>query len=216
MMEQQGEQERAEEYDTSGEAIITKGEATMKRKLQRNLAIALAVASLATGAFTAGVIPADEAVAAGKTTGISETRAKTIALKDAGIDKNKAKGLDAEDDKQNGKKIYEVIFFKKTADRRYDKYRYIIAWRDGQILKHSKKNITIITRREALLNALDKKDFSRSQVYDVDVDLDEDDGMIIYDVDYTSREGANGRPSRDFEFTINAENGRVVDWDVDD
>ena len=145
----------------------------MKKKtcsFRAGLAVALSVASLTSGAVLAGAAPASVALAA---SGISESKARMIALKDAGFSSHQVLGLDTDDDKQDGKKIYEVVFFKKTGDRKYDKYRYVIAYKDGKILKHSKRDIRIITKQQALHEALYKKHFSRSQVYDVDVEWDD-------------------------------------------
>ncbi len=63
-----------------------------------------------------------------------------------------------------------------------------------------------ITANNALDAALKHAGLDKSQVSNVDVDLDRDNGKLIYEVDFNSG-------TREYDYDINAETGEVISAD---
>lgn len=71
---------------------------------------------------------------------------------------------------------------------------------------HSMNLMAGITAKEAKEAALRHAKLDESQVSDVDVDLDRDNGKLIYEVDFNSG-------NTEYDYDINAENGDVISFD---
>lgn len=139
-----------------------------------------------------------------------------IALKDAGLSREQIQDLDAELDRDDGSLHYDVDFEKN--DRDYD---YEIDANTGKILKKqvpqepeskpassdtTTKETTApkqISRDEAIEIALKHAGLSRSQVRDLDAELDRDDGTAHFDVDFEAG-------SYDYEYEIHATSGKIL------
>ncbi len=133
-----------------------------------------------------------------------------IALKDAGLEKEDIRDLDAELDYDNGKAHYDVDFEKDDKD-----YDYEIHAETGKILKKdvpakaAAASATTtdkpkqITRDEAKSIALNHAGLTASQVRDLEVELDRDDGKAHYDVSFD----ADGY---DYDYEIHAETGKIL------
>lgn len=63
-----------------------------------------------------------------------------------------------------------------------------------------------ITANEATEAALNHAGLDKSQVRDIDVDLDRDNGRLIYEVDFNSG-------NTEYDYDINAETGEVISAD---
>ncbi len=63
-----------------------------------------------------------------------------------------------------------------------------------------------ITANDALAAALEHAGLTESQVSNVDVDLDRDNGKLIYEVDFNSG-------NTEYDYDINAESGEVISAD---
>ena len=158
-----------------------------------------------------------------KVTFISKTKARNIALDDAKVKSSKTHALDVDDDRVSGKKVFIVNFYVHNSGQSYTSYRYTIAARNGQIMKKSKKASKILQKKRAIAIALDHKDFRRRDVEDIDCDLDDEDGTLVYYISFSapsyyvndSWDIVKGN-DYDFEYTINAVSGKIIDWDYDD
>lgn len=138
-----------------------------------------------------------------------------IALKDAGLTKDQIGDLDVELDRDDGTFHYDVDFEKDGKD-----YDYKIDAVNGDILRKqvpkdsasatpsssssstssSKKQLT---KTEARDIALKHAGLSVSQVRDLDVELDRDDGTLHYDVDFES-------DGYDYDYEIDATSGKIL------
>lgn len=71
------------------------------------------------------------------------------------------------------------------------------------------KQSSTISRDEALSIAMNHVGVSSGQIYDLEVELDNDDGYTMYEVEFE----VNGM---EYEFDINAKNGSILDFEKDD
>ena len=138
----------------------------------------------------------------------------SIALKDAGFTKDQVRDLDVELDRDTGTVHYDVDFEKDGKD-----YDYEIHAETGKILKKEVPPKTTqttqttqttttqktqqISRDEAKNIALKHAGLSASQVRDLEVELDRDDGKLHYDVDFE----ADGY---DYDYEIDATTGKIL------
>lgn len=184
-----------------------------------------AIPGNATGTQTTPIIPAADQVNQITAPAIPETNltldeAIDIALKDAGLTRKEIQDLDIELDWNAGTLHYDVDF--EINDRDYD---YEIDANTGNILKKeipqepenkpvastdatrpkSDSNSTQkqLTREKARDIALNHAGLTASQVRDLDVELDRDDGILHYDVDFE----AGGY---EYEYEIHAASGKIL------
>ena len=76
-------------------------------------------------------------------------------------------------------------------------------------VKNDEKSMNLmagITANDAKDAALGHAGLEESQVSDIDVDLDRDNGMLIYEVDFNSG-------NTEYDYDINAETGEVISAD---
>jgi len=158
---------------------------------------------------------------------ISAAEAEAIALKKAGFSASEVYDKEVELDNEKGVWVYEVSFDKDRTD-----YDYVIDAVSGEIL-HSKvepdnKNNTKptdkaenssavsnpkneaekISAAEAEAIALKKAGFSASEVYDKEVELDNERGVWVYEVSFNK-----GRT--DYDYVIDAVSGEILRADSD-
>lgn len=190
-----------------------------KQKARIMVAIAGAVCGIMLGSVVQEGISGSVPTTVTAASTISESRARQIALKDAGFSAKQVVGLFTDEyATYKSKRVFRIIFHKKRSGSQYTRYGYIVS-RGGAILSRNKRDFKIVDRKKALNKALDKKDFERSDVRDLDIDFvaDEYSGELVYDIEFTSKKSADPKDkSRDYTFTINAETGQIDDWDVDD
>ena len=190
-----------------------------RQKAKIMMVIAGAVCGIMFGSVAQEGISGAVPTAVTAASSISESRARQIALKDAGYSAKQVIGLFTDDDvTYKSRKGYRIIFHKKSGGSRYTRYGYIVS-KGGVILSHNKRDFKIVDRKKALNKALDKKDFDRSDVRDLDItfEADEYSGELVYDIEFSSKKSADPKDkSRDYTFTINAETGQIDYWDVDD
>jgi uncharacterized membrane protein YkoI len=148
---------------------------------------------------------------------IGEEAAKRIAFNRAGISASEARNVKVELDRENGRMIYEVEF-----DARGKEYDVKIDAVSGSVIyfnsevdddaqpqptnSHSSGNP--ISEAQAKAIALQRAGVSESQISEFEIDLDEDDGIIIYEIEFK----ANGR---EYSVEINAISGAIIDFDMD-
>lgn len=140
---------------------------------------------------------------------IPEEEAKGIALKDAGLTEGQISGIRIRLEKDDGIQQYEVEFY--AGDKEYD---YDIDAVSGNILskdmdieddfKKSGTSDAAISEEEAKKTALKK--VSGAGENDIKIHLDKDDGKAVY-------EGSIIYKDREYEFEIDAESGKILDWE---
>ncbi len=141
---------------------------------------------------------------------IGKSKAKTIALKNAGVKKSAATFTKAFLDYDDGIKIYEIDF--RTSKK---KYEYEIAAKSGAILskeerviKKVAKSSKNVTKNKAISVALKNAGFKKSQVKLLRAKLDYDDGIKVYDVEFV-------KGMYEYDYEINAKTGKIMSKDID-
>ena len=141
---------------------------------------------------------------------IGAEQAKRIALTHAGVaDPASAFVLKAEKDLENGRTVYEVEFV--VDGKEYD---YDIDASTGQILAFDGDAESYqpqegeITVSQALDIALEKAGLARDQVQVTQSQLELDEGRRVYEIQFV-----NG--DQEYEATIDAATGAILDWDRD-
>lgn len=145
---------------------------------------------------------------------ITEEEAKSIALKDAGVEEAQVAGIRVNQEYDDGKQKYEVDFY--VENREYD---YDIDVATGEILsvdseiendflddsvpKGQQETSGTIAREEALKIVLERVEGATEQ--DVRMELEQDDGHWRY-------EGEIYYNQREYEFELNGETGEVLEW----
>lgn len=111
---------------------------------------------------------------------VTASKAKKIALKQAGTTSSKVKNLKAVRDEEDGIVFYKVSF--KTS--KYS-YRYFIAL-NGKVIEKKVTKLTAknITASKAKSIALKDAGTTASEVRDLDVEKERDDGMTYYEVTF--------------------------------
>ena len=143
---------------------------------------------------------------------ITPDEAKAIALKDAGLQEADVRDLEVELDRDEGGVHYDVDFEKGSAD-----YDYDIDAVTGEILhvqkpvKETSSTATTtsasstkqLTKAEAKSIALKHAGVKESEVRDLEVELDKDDGTLHYDVDFE-------KDGYDYDYEIDATSGKIL------
>ena len=149
----------------------------------------------------------------GSTSDVGLEKAKSIALTDAGLTASQVTFTKAEQDWDDGRKVYDVDFYTSAA-----KYDYEIA-AAGTILQREQEQFlaagtgstgtgSYIGLDKAKSIALQQAGVSSSQATFVKVEQDWDDGRMEYEIEFYV-----GRT--EYEFTIDAATGAILDMDVD-
>ena len=145
---------------------------------------------------------------------IGAEKAKSIALSHAGFTASQVQRLKVEKDYDDGRLEYEVEFYAGTTE-----YDYTISGTDGTILKQDKEEHggsqptqppagSDIGAEKAKSIALSDAGFTASQVQDLQVEKDNDDGRLEYEVEFR----VNGT---EYEYTISAADGTILERDID-
>ena len=159
---------------------------------------------------------------------IGLSNAEDIAFKHAGVSRNQVRDLDSELERDDGKVYYEVDFEVGNTE-----YEYDIDAVTGRILDYEidhdddddddrddSRNTTSTTRRaeqtsRTTMSRASAEDIafkhagvSRSQVRDLDTELERDDGKVYYEIDFEVGD-------TEYEYDIEAYTGRILDYDID-
>ncbi|HIQ75841.1 MAG TPA: PepSY domain-containing protein [Candidatus Faecousia excrementipullorum] len=145
---------------------------------------------------------------------IGAEKAKSIALSHAGFTASQVQRLKVEKDYDDGRLEYEVEFYAGSTE-----YDYTISGTDGTILKQDKEEHggsqttqpsagSDIGAEKAKSIALSDAGFTASQVQNLQVEKDNDDGRLEYEVEFR----VNGT---EYEYTISAADGTILERDID-
>ena len=164
--------------------------------------------------------PAPTETTAPPVTYITAEEAKAIALQDAGLKETDVRDLEVDLDRDDGTVHYDVDFEKGSAD-----YDYDIDAVTGEILHVQKpasssggtssggsssggsssgsSSTKQLSKTEARDIALKHAGFKASEVRELEVELDRDDGTVHYDVDFE-------KDGYDYDYEIDAKTGKIL------
>ena len=152
---------------------------------------------------------------------ISKEEARQIALNAVHVHVDIIEIIEIEMDYEKGRLVYEVEL--KTED---EKYEYDIDAKTGEIIKIEIKRIKptgdtsngkpnyegpsgnyigIIAAKDI---ALKHAGLSEEQIYKLEVELDTEDGIVIYEVEFKY-------DGYEYEYEINATTGKILSWEVE-
>lgn len=145
---------------------------------------------------------------------ITEEEAKSIALKDAGVEEAQVAGIRVNQEYDDGKQKYEVDFYVENREYDYDidvvtgeilsvDFEIENDFLDGSVPKGQQETSGAIAREEALKIVLERVEGATEQ--DVRMELEKDDGYWKY-------EGEIYYNQREYEFELNGETGEVLEW----
>lgn len=151
---------------------------------------------------------------------ISEERAKEIALDHAGLKEEEVSLVKSELDYDDGIAVYEIEFYGKD----YREYDYEISAGTGEIIgldwdaenydrksrpeEEKGQNTGSLTMEEAKKKALQTAGVTAEQAERIRIEQDWDDGRMVYEGEFVSG-------TMEYEFEIDGETGRVLDWDAE-
>ena len=141
---------------------------------------------------------------------ISSSKAKSIALKDAGVKESEIYDFEIELDRDNGTLHYDVSFEKDGRD-----YDYEINAKTGKIISVEKPNVTSseakISKSKAKSTALNHAGVKENEISLYKIELEKDDGVWKYEISFNVG-------YVEYDYTINAENGKIIEAekDIDD
>lgn len=168
-----------------------------------------------TQAPTQATTPAPTTTKAPARTVMSSDAALNVALSHVGVSRDSIWDLDLELDKDDGRLLYEIEFNAGSYEYEFDIDAY-----SGTIIEFEKdhdddyraprptqtQGRTRISSDEALNIALSHAGVSRSQIRDLDVELDKDDGVLKYEIEF---EVGN----YEYEYDINAYTKSIIEWE---
>jgi uncharacterized membrane protein YkoI len=145
---------------------------------------------------------------------ITRNRAKTIALKHAGVKESKTRFLRAYKDYDDGRVYFEVDF--KAGKYEYDyeistKGKIISYDRDiddDYVRRTTKKSSKNITASRAKTIALNHAGVKRSNAVLLRAEKDYEHGKLYYEVSFYSK-------GYEYDYEINARTGKIVSFDKD-
>ena len=153
--------------------------------------------------------------------GISQEKAKEIALKHAGLSSNQVTFIKVSRDFDNGREEYSIDFIKNGKEYDYDidaKPGEIISYdiegnrapniNNGVNSNNTTQNAAGISQEKAKDIALNHSGLSRNQVTFGKIERDFDDGIYKYDIEFY----VNGR---EYEYDIDANTGNILEFSID-
>jgi len=145
---------------------------------------------------------------------IGKEKAKEVAFKKAGVKESEVRDLEVELDLEKGVLVYQVDFDTKAYEFEYD-----INATSGKIVeekkeptgyveveKPSQQNTSYISESEAKSVALKHAGVKASSVVFEKVELDSDDGVMVYEVDFRTS-------SYEYDYKVNAKSGKILEVD---
>ena len=146
---------------------------------------------------------------------ISLAKAKSIALKNAKVDSSDAKFVKGKLDKDDGRYEYEIEFISGGKE-----YEYTIDAKSGKILEKDVETVNeptaattetgskLISLAKAKSIALKNAKVDNSDAKFVKGKLDRDDGRYEYEIEFISG-------GKEYEYTIDAKSGKILEKDVE-
>ncbi|MGL4791097.1 MAG: PepSY domain-containing protein, partial [Anaerotignaceae bacterium] len=155
---------------------------------------------------------------------ITVDRVKEIVFNDTGVNPAEVKFIEIDFDYDDGRMVYSVEFENNGSE-----YDYEIDATTGDIvevdnhikdeynMEHSTWDNTSAPSNEVIGNeyignataisiALSNAGLSQREISEMDCELDEDDGIMIYELEFT-------HGNTEYEYIINAVTGEIVEWE---
>ena len=152
---------------------------------------------------------------------ISKSKAKRIALKDAGLASGEVESLRAR--RLNRGKLTEVSFYKGIADGSYTNYLYYIKSASGKLKSKSANNVNVITKNAALhIGMAEAAIPQENYLSGIDIALDDSSGTLRYHVTFHGPsfvkydDQAYSAKKFRYDFIIDAVSGAILTWDAFD
>lgn len=153
---------------------------------------------------------------------ITASKAKSIALKHAGISESNATFVKAEKDYEDGILVYEVEFYSGNTEydyeidantgavRSFDKdiENYSIPSNTSNSSSAAQPSSNYIGVDKAKSIALKDAGVSAASASFTKAKLDRDDGLRVYEIEFFTS-------SKEYEYEINAATGKIIDKDID-
>lgn len=159
-----------------------------------------------TGAVLSGQPEILNASAQAQSTSLEE--AKAIALRHAGVDAAAAAFTEEKQETEDGRACYELQFHTAGAA-----YAYTVDAATGAVVEWESEPLASaqdsrISREAALQAALAHAGLTAEQVHMVEIELDTDDGSVVYEVEFVC-----GRT--EYQYTLDAETGAVLESETE-
>lgn len=145
---------------------------------------------------------------------IDSNEAKNIALNHAGVDDSSLIEFDIDLEYENGITYYEIEF-----ETVYCEYEYDVNAQTGEIIRYewddsdsftpvpaTSPSPSVIGREEAKKIAFKHAGVDESLVTELEIELDRDDGILIYEVEFETAD-------YEFEYDIDAKTGKVIEFE---
>ena len=156
---------------------------------KQRLAVVVSAFALVMGLLVGTVaVPTTVPATVSAASKVSQSKAESIALKNAGTTSSKAEALKSSSGSYKGRSVYNVSFYKKKSDTVYTHYLYKINRNTGKIADRKAKKHTIISQSKAESIALDDVDISRSDTSGLDSELGRSGSKLVWEVTFDSDE----------------------------
>ena len=139
---------------------------------------------------------------------LTAEQAKSTALNHAGLTAESVWDLSIDLDQKNGHTIFDVDFENSEAE-----YEYWIEAYTGEVLRSNKENrrnnststatTASITAQQAKEIALQQAGLAESSIYDLEIELERENGTLCYKVEFESA-------GMDYEYEIDATTGAIL------
>ncbi len=166
------------------------------------------------------ISPTPSSTAPTQTAEISQEEALAIAKKDAGVSDKEIFNLEVKLDKEDGIRVYEIEF-----DTTEMEYEYDIAVSDGRIINReaevkdhisanapvasTSKPSTEITQDTALSFAAKDAGISESEIFNLKIKLDYDDGIHVYEIEFDAG-------IYEYQYKIAALDGTILEKEMEE
>lgn len=204
--------------DAGNQTVVDENSSVQQREDAENLS-ALDDNASAQSQEDVGDQPAADGNGTTQTQGISLDEAKAAALSDAGLPESDVTFKKTKLDHENGIQVYDIKFY--TVDTEYD---YEINASDGAVLEKSVESFRVqantadgggnssgdnyigVDRAKEI--ALSHANLNEADVMFKKAKLENDDGSVEYEIEFYV-----GRT--EYEYTIDAVSGNIIEYDVD-
>ena len=139
---------------------------------------------------------------------ISKDKAKSIAFKHAGVKSADVYDFEIDLDRDYGEVSYEIEFRSAKIEYEYDIHAYsgeiLKAEKDGLDIRNKSDSAESLKTRDEVKNiALNHAGLKADKVYDLEIELDRDNGKETYEIEFKS-----GRT--EYKYDIDAKTGKIL------
>lgn len=173
------------------------------------IALLLMLTACSTGQKTAETA-AQTGTSAPSAPAVSQEQAEAIALEHAGVTADEVSALHTEYEVDDGRPEYEIEF--RTQTKEYD---YTVRADTGEVIAYDYDTTATTSAMEPLERdqaeaiALEHAGFTVDQVVGLRSKYEIDDGVPVYEIDFHVER-------TEYDYTVHAETGEILEWDMDD